>query len=324
MRVLMVTLPLPTSAAPNSMSPLLHQINSLRALGIEIGVCEVVGTRKLKYALAAPGFRAKAPAYDLIHAHFGHCGWLARSQFRRPVVVSFMGSDLLGTPRAGGHVPWLSRLVVRANKRLARLVQGVIVKSEEMARVVASVQAHVIPNGVDLQLFQPMDPAEARAALGFDPHKRYVLFPGHPLNPRKAFPVAQAAVAIAAQRAGEDIELVTLYPTPPDKVPLVMNACDVELLTSYIEGSPNVVKEAMACNLPVVTVNTGDVAELLAGVEGCRICPRTPEALAEGVLALLAEGERSNGREMLQRKRLDLASVAERIRGVYEGVLNGR
>jgi len=151
-----------------------------------------------------------------------------------------------------------------------------------------------------------------------------VLFPGHPLNPRKAFPVAKAAVEIAAQRAGEDIELVTLYPTPPDKVSLVMNACDAELLTSYIEGSPNVVKEAMACNLPVVAVNTGDVAELLVGVEGCRICPRTPEALAEGVLAVLAEGRRSNGREALQRKRLDLVSVAERIRGVYENVLNGQ
>jgi len=324
MRVLMVTLPLPTSETPNSMSPLLHQINSLRALGIEIGVYEVTGTRKLKYALAAPGFWAEAPAYDLVHAHFGHCGWLARSQFRRPIVVSFMGSDLLGTPRAGGRVPWLSKMVVQANKRLARLVKGVIVKSEEMARVVAPVQAHVIPNGVDLQLFQPMDPAEARAVLGLDPHKRYVLFPGHPLNPRKAFPVAKAAVEIAAQRAGEDIELVTLYPTPPDKVSLVMNACDAELLTSYIEGSPNVVKEAMACNLPVVAVNTGDVAELLVGVEGCRICPRTPEALAEGVLAVLAEGRRSNGREALQRKRLDLVSVAERIRGVYENVLNGK
>lgn len=324
MRVLMVTLPLPTSETPNSMSPLAHQIRSLRALGIEIGVCQVTGKRKLKYVLAAPRFWAEAPAYDLIHAHFGHCGWLARTQFRRPIVVSFMGSDLLGTPKAGGHIPWLSRVVVQANKRLARLVKAVVVKTEEMARVVAPVPAHVIPNGVDLELFRPVDPAEARAALGFDPHKRYVLFPGHPLNPRKAFPVAKAAVEIAAQRTAEDIELVTLYPTPPEKVPLIMNACDVELLTSYVEGSPNVVKEAMACNLPVVTVNTGDVAELLAGVEGCLICPRTPEALAEGLTAVLAEARRTNGREILQRKRLDLVSVAERIRRVYVDVLNGQ
>lgn len=324
MRVLMVTHPLPTAERPNSMTPLMHQIRSLRALGLEVDAYQIMGRRKLKYVLAAPGFWRAVSGYDLIHAHFGHCGWLSRTQWRRPLVVSFMGSDLLGTPKEGGRIPFLSKVVVRANKWLARLVDAVIVKTEEMARVVAPVRAHVIPNGVDLELFRPVDRAEARAALGLAPHTRYVLFPGDPLNPRKAFPVARAAVEMAAQRSGQEIELLTLYPTPPEKVPLIMNACDVELLTSYIEGSPNVVKEAMACNLPVVTVNTGDVAQLLDGVQGCFICPRTPEALAEALIMALAGDGRTNGREVLRRKGLDLESVAERIRGVYEEVLNRR
>lgn len=324
MRVLMVTLPLPRAEAPNSMSPLAYQIRSLRALGVEIGVCEVTGKRKLKYVQAAPRFWDAVPEYDLVHAHFGHCGWLARSQFRKPLVVSFMGSDLLGTPKEGGRIPWLSRMVVQANKRLARLVNAVIVKSDEMARVIAPITPRVIPNGVDLELFRPMDCAEARAALGLDPRRRYILFPGDPLNPRKAYPVAKAAVELAAQRTGQPLELLPLYPTPAERVPLVMNACDAQLLTSYAEGSPNVVKEAMACNLPVVAVDTGDVASLLAEVEGCLICRREPEDLADGLIAVLAWDSRTNGRQVLQQKGLDLASVAQRIYAVYTDVLNGK
>jgi len=320
-RVLMVTLRLPTSESPNTMSPLMHQIRSLEARGIEVGVCEVKGKRKLKYIQAVPSFWSAVASYDLIHAHFGHCGWLGRMQLRKPLVVSFMGSDLLGTPKEGGRIPPLSKVVVQANKRLARMVSDVIVKSAEMAKVIEPVKAHVIPNGVDLQHFRPMDRAEAKRCLELDPNKRYVLFPGNPRNPRKAYPIAQAAVEIVANRYEEPVELLTLYPTPPEKVPLYMNACDVELLTSYVEGSPNVVKEAMACNLPIVSVDTGDVTQLLDGVEGCSIQPRAPEPLADALISVLERDQATNGREILQHKGLDIESVAKQIHDIYIDVL---
>ena len=102
MRILTVTVPLPTPQRPNTMAPLLPaRIGSLRAQGAEVEVLEIDGWPKLKYVQMLPRLYARAVRVDLIHAHYGYCGWLtARSQFRKPVVVSFMGDDLLGTPNA--------------------------------------------------------------------------------------------------------------------------------------------------------------------------------------------------------------------------------
>jgi glycosyltransferase involved in cell wall biosynthesis len=96
-----------------------------------------------------------------------------------------------------------------------------------------------------------------------------------------------------------------------------MNACDAMLLTSYHEGSPNVLKEAMACNLPVVSVPIGDVAERTAGVVGYRVRPRDEEQLANALLSTLQDETPCGGREAILRQGLDLASVAERIVDVY-------
>ena len=100
-----------------------------------------------------------------------------------------------------------------------------------------------------------------------------------------------------------------------------MNACHVLLLTSFSEGSPNVVKEAMACNLPVVSVPVGDVADLLAGVDGCAVRPRDAEALSEAIIEAVNRKQRTNGRTALERKGLDQESVAKRIINLYEELL---
>jgi glycosyltransferase involved in cell wall biosynthesis len=100
-----------------------------------------------------------------------------------------------------------------------------------------------------------------------------------------------------------------------------MNACDAMLLTSLIEGSPNVVKEAMACNLPVVAVPVGDVPELLAGVPGYIVCPRDAQQLGDALAHVLASPPQAAGRAALEQKGLDLASVARRVLAVYACVL---
>lgn len=326
----MVTPQLPALARPGTigrverMAPLARQIESLRRAGVHVHVLEIKGIQKLKYLQALPRLWALASSVDLIHAHYGYCGWLARSQFRKPVVVSFMGDDVLGTPDAKGHVGLFSKLVVQVDRWLARAVDAVIVKSAEMAQVVAPAKAHVIPNGVDLQTFRPMDSHEARTLLGLAESKRYILFPGCPDEPRKDFSLARAAVTDASTRTTEPLELIPLWGVRPDRVPLYMNACDALLMTSFLEGSPNVVKEALACDLPVVSVPVGDVPELLAGVEGCAICPREVEALAEALVGVLGSGHHTNGRAALERKGLDLNSVARKITSIYEAVLSAK
>ena len=172
MRILMVTPQLPRPGQPGTLAPTVRQIESIRDLGIDVHVLEVRGVKRLKYLQRMKDLHSLARSVDLIHAHYGYCGWLARSQRNTPVVVSFMGDDLLGTPDAAGNISAFSKWVVQADCWLAHKVDAVIDKSAAMARIVAPVNAHVIPNGVDLNVFRPMDMRAAKAALGLADHKR--------------------------------------------------------------------------------------------------------------------------------------------------------
>jgi teichuronic acid biosynthesis glycosyltransferase TuaC len=117
---------------------------------------------------------------------------------------------------------------------------------------------------------------------------------------------------------------VALSGIPPAQVPVYMNASDVLLMTSHWEGSPNAVKEAMACNLPVVSVGVGDVPDLLGGVQACEVHPRDAVLLGDALVRVIAAGKPSTGRARLQEKRLDLQSVACRVADIYEHVLASR
>ena len=321
MRVLMVTLELPREERPGTWAAVARQIDSIRARGIDVDIVEVKGPSKVKYVQAVPRLLARVADADVVHAHWGYCGWIARSQMRRPLVVSFMGSDVLGTADHLGRVTLTSRPVVAANRLLARLADGVIVKSQEMADVLRPIRAAVIPNGVDVALFRPIERRRAKLRLSWDPDARHVLFPGSIANPRKGYALARAAVDRAADELGSNLQLVPLSGISPDDVPLHMNGCDALLMTSHWEGSPNAVKEAMACDLPIVSVQVGDVGDLLSGVRECEIQPRDPRALGGALARVLTDALPSNGRAVLEEKRLDLASAAERIVDVYERVL---
>jgi glycosyltransferase involved in cell wall biosynthesis len=322
LRVLMVTGRLPTAAAPNALAPVARQIESLRRLGIAVEVVEIAGPPKAKYVHALSELRRRVAAVDLVHAHYGYSGWIARAQARKPVVVSFMGDDLLGTPDRAGRATVPSRIAVRINRWLARAVDRVIVKSEEMARIVSPVRAAVVPNGVDLDAFRPMDRRQARRTLGWPDDRRYVLLPGDPAIPRKGYALARAALERARTRLDQQVDLVPLRGIPPDRVPLVMNACNALLMVSLSEGSPNAVKEAMACDVPVVSVPVGDTPELLADVPGTALCPRDPDALSAALVRTLRGPTACEGRAAIVRRRLDLDSVARTVSSIYLDVLD--
>ncbi|MFK7734815.1 MAG: glycosyltransferase [Pirellulaceae bacterium] len=322
MRVLMICPELPSDGRPGSMAPAARQFESLRTLGVELDVHDMRGLPLVKYLLALPRIRKLARQVDVIHAHFGYCGWLAYlatrlMRKRPPIVMSFMGDDLLGTPyNEGGDQEWFSRVMVRCNQWLAQRLNKVIVKSREMAGVIADAHCTVVPNGVDVSRFSPVEQAAAREQLGLDSQVVYILFPGDANNPRKGFALASEAVQLAAEQLGHSIEILKLWGVRPDEVPLYMSACDVMTMTSLIEGSPNVVKEALAVDMAIVSVPVGDVHEILEGIEGCFCVSRNAHELAEAIVQAVGTSE-SNGREALLRKRLDLESVALQIINIY-------
>lgn len=323
-RILVVTNLWPTESDPGYGSFVQAQMESLRPLGVEFDTLFIDGrASRWNYLRGIGRMRAllRKNRYDLIHAHFGLSGWVARCQFRVPVVVSFMGDDVLGRPRRDGSITAYGRFLQASSFLLARMVAASIVKSQEMKSMLRLASTEVIPNGVDLNAFRPIERNEARQALGLDPARKYVLFPYDPAEQRKRYDLIRAAVA-EAQAGDPSIEILHVRGVPREQMPLYMNAADVLVLASIFEGSPNAVKEAMAVNLPVVAVDVGDVREVIGHTEGCFIVRREVKPMAEKIVEVCRRGVRTRGREAIAR--LSIEKVAERVVEVYAKVTGGR
>jgi len=312
MRVLVVTNMYPTADKPAFGTFVRDQVESLRAIGVDVDVFFMDGkASRLNYARGFADLRRRlrrhAP-YNLIHAHYVFSGLVAISQRRLPVVLTHHGIEVV--------LGWQGHLCRWITPR----VDAVIVTSRGVKRALGDEDAVVIPCGVDMARFAPMPQAEARARLGLPSDAKLVLFAGEP-RPEKRLEMIQAAVGLLAAEDSR-VQLVVASNRPHEEMPLYMNACDALALASDFEGSPMVIKEAMACNLPIVSVDVGDVAEIMGGTEGCYLCERTPEDMAAKLRLALARGGRTDGRRRVAH--LSLEATARQILAVYERVLATR
>jgi teichuronic acid biosynthesis glycosyltransferase TuaC len=318
--VLIVTSAWPGPDRPKYGIFIARQVESLRRRGTRPDVLFVRGYRSpLAYVSAAALLVLfnLSRRYRLVHAHGGEAALPARLYVRAPLLISYLGDDLLGSPRADGLVPTRRRLRSLLLRQLSRLAAATITKTSEMELVLPErvrKRNAVIPNGVDERLFTPIPRQEARGALGWDDEERVVVFAGDPSVPRKRFALADAACRTASAKLGP-IRLYVASNVDPSRMPLVFSAADALLLTSFHEGSPNVVKEAMMCNLPVVSTRVGDVEERLRGVEPSSVCDSTPETLGAALVQCLAERRRSNGRRRASGLTLD--AIADRVLAHY-------
>ena len=224
-------------------------------------------------------------------------------------------------PSERGQPTFFSRLAVIAGRILSNQADAVIVKSQEMASKLKRQDVHIIPHEIDLEVFRPAEKEKARAALGLDPRKKYLLFAANPKIPVKRFPLAKA-VADELQKQDSSIELLAIYKEPQDRLALFMSACDALIFTSYQEGSPNVVKQAMACNLPIVSTDVGDVRDVIGATKGCYVCKPDAREFADCLVDVLRRRERTHGRENV--RHLSGPAVAQRVIEVYEQVLSKR
>jgi teichuronic acid biosynthesis glycosyltransferase TuaC len=324
-RVLMVTCEWPRDTWGGTAHFIVRQAEYLRAAGLEVDVHEFVGKRDPRNYVRAwldVRKRLRTGRYDVVHAQFGQSA-LAALPCPLPLIVTLRGDDLLGVLHdTHGTITPMGRLLPMVTRFAARRADAVIVVAEHMkAMLDKGVDAAVIPSGLNLELFRPVSRDEARRAADLPLDKKLVLFVGAPDLARKRYGLACEAVNRVAQRM--PVELVLGWGVPHSRMPLLMNACDALIFTSLQEGSPNAVKEALACNLPVVSVPVGDVAERLQHVTGCELCADdSPETLAAALERVLLRGTRATSRHAVAH--LDERLIAERVIDVYAAALERR
>jgi glycosyltransferase involved in cell wall biosynthesis len=317
----MVTSEWPTTQFPGSASFVVRQINFLKRAGIDVEVFAFRGNKKLLNYLTAwkrlQG-QLKQRRYDLVHAQFGQSALLPWPK-RLPLVVTFRGCELLGDKGPDGRTTWVGKLLQRLCRMAAARADAVITVSEHMIGCLpSSMRPHVIPSGLDFDALPCLPQAEARRLLELPATDRLVLFVGNPDEPRKRYELARRAVAILNEAL--PAKLVLAWRTPHKNIPVFMSGCDVLVFTSFQEGSPNVVKEALACNLPVVSVAVGDVPQRLRGISGCEVCgDDRPETIAATLERVLRRGQQIRGREAVQD--LDERLLTRKLIEIYRSVL---
>ncbi len=309
MKVLVVTNMYPTSEFPAYGIFVREQVESLRREGIDVDVFFVNPKKsKLNYLWTYPRFWAHLLThhYDLIHSHHVLVTIMARAQLICPLILTHHSGEV--------YDKWerhLSRLI-------SPLADKIIAVSQDTKEVGHLNNAEVIPCGTDFDLLKPMPQQDARKTLGLPLDKKLVLWAGAYSNPLKRSDIVQKSMGILKKRMPE-VELVLVSDKPHSSMPYYMNACDVIFLVSDKEGSPQVIKEAMACNLPVVSVPAGDVPEVISNTEGCYLCSQDPEDVAEKLALALQFGKKTDGREKISH--MEIGAIARRIISVYEDVL---
>lgn len=323
MKVLFVS----SGNAKEGISPIvLRQGKSLIKQGIHVEFFTIKGKGFWSYFRHIYILRKylKTNNFNIIHAHYGLSAivaFLAKS--KQKIIVSFMGSDILGLSNQNLKIFILSRVEVQINKFLAKKkYDHSIFKSQEMADKVGLQNNYsIISNGVDVNDFYPMDKDKAKQLINIDTNRCNLLFLSDPKRVEKNYSLAKKVLEIL----GNDVEMNVIFNTKIDKLRCYYNAVNVLILTSLHEGSPNVIKEAMACNCPIVSTDVGDVRWLLGNTDGCFLSTNKPEDFAEKIMSAFEfskTNEKTNGRDRILELGLDSVTIAKKIIELYNKVLN--
>ncbi len=283
-----------------------EQVDAIRKQGVSCEYFGITGRGIVGYLRQLPELMKSIRAFqpDLIHAHYGLCGLLANYQRRIPVVTTYHGSDI--------NDPKVFRLSIKAIRR-SRF--NIFVSRKNVSIAKPKRDYALIPCGINIEDYPLMEKTEARRIMGLEPSKKYVLFAGAFDNQVKNAPLAKAAMEFVPEA-----NLLELKGYSRPQVAALMQAADVFLMTSFTEGSPQVIKEAMVCGCPIVSVDVGDVDEQISGLDGCYLAERQAELISEQLINALSFHGRTEGRRRVEENRLTNDWVAKRIIEVYKSV----
>jgi teichuronic acid biosynthesis glycosyltransferase TuaC len=246
---------------------------------------------------------------DIIHAHFSFSGVVASlANTDKPILLSLLGTDVNGSG-------FIKKLILK-NIYLFSWY-ALIVKSEEMSKKFKKTKCHIIPNGVDTTVFKPLESTESKNKLNWDIKKKHILFAANPQRYEKNFTLTKKAFSIIKDN---NIELHYLVNVEHKNIPVWLNAADLVVLSSLWEGSPNVIKEAMSCNCPIVATNVGDIEWLFGDEPGFYLANFTPEDYAKKIelaLDFVQKYKKTNGRNRIIELGLDSEIIAKKIIDIY-------
>ena len=303
MKVLIVA-----SGNVNYISPfVLDQVNALKKRGVKIDFFLIRGKGIFGYIKNYKLLLEKIKIFEpnLVHAHYGLSGLFSSLQKKIPVVTTFHGSDI-------------NMNKIRFFSKIADFMSSKsIFVSYDLARKLKKKESIIIPCGVNLDMFYPVDKNDARRKLGIALDKKYVLFSSNFDNTVKNYPLAKESIS---NLKDDNVELIQLKGYDRNEVALLMNAVDAVLMTSFTEGSPQFIKEAMACNTPIISVSVGDVKGIIKDTDGCYLVKRDSHAISYKILEAFKFNGRTNGRKNI--KHFDNELIAEKIINVYYSILN--
>lgn len=299
MRVLVVAVDLETFVA--------DQCNAVGKDGVHVFKFQINGHGIIGYAKSLWQLRKVINLChpDLIHAHYGLSGLCANLQRKVPVVTTYHGSDI----HSGGWILKISQLAIN----LSAYNIFISKKLKELSGTHGN-NVSILPCGIDIEKIHEIPRDEAKRKM--NRQYPFVLFSGAFTND-----VKNPSLAKEAMGKVPEAELLELKGYNRKEVNLLMNAADCLLMTSLREGSPQVVKEAMACGTPVVSVDVGDVKEIMGDTKGCFLVERNADAIAEKIELALAFKGKTNGRQRIIELGLSNDLVAKKLIGVYNEVL---
>tara|TARA_B100001287_G_scaffold272059_1_gene273222 strand:- start:2912 stop:3832 length:921 start_codon:yes stop_codon:yes gene_type:complete len=248
--------------------------------------------------------KIKHEKYDLIHAHYGLSGLLATMQLSIPVVITFHGSDVNMKK---------NYLFSRIASRLSAANIFVHQNLPEKLRIYRN-PLNIIPCGFDNNLFFPIPKDEARKTLKWEKNKRYIVFSSAFDNKIKNVQLAWSAIS-----GINNCNLIELKGYGKEKINLILNASDLLLVTSLSETGPIIVKEALACNCPIISTDVGDVQKLIKNVRNCYISSYNPDDIKKRISLVFRSTKRTNGEKVINNFKLE--NIAYKVIDVYRDTL---
>lgn len=286
-----------------------EQGDAIAAQEVNVFYFSVKGKGVKGYLSALPKLRKtiKENSIDIVHAHYGLCGALCLLQGLAPVVITFHNGETL--TRKGRIISSIAARFSAHSIFVAQHIHdGLYLSHKEYS---------VIPCGIDLSKYTPISKSEAAAKMHLLPDRPNILFGGSFSNARKNYPLAKEAVALLPYQ----VNLIEMKGFTREEVRLLLYGCDLFLLPTKSEGSPQVVKEALACNCPIVATGVADIPFLLSGVHNAYATRFDASEIASRIDIIIKNGERSDGRKRIDELELDNPQVAARLIKIYKRIL---